>query len=63
MIISLHNYMLNQPESFFIHIPDSFLNEKSNVRKSMYKVFINMGRNVNIHFFKLLMQMEIVEHY
>jgi len=26
------------------------------------KSSINMGRNVNIHFFKLLMQMELVEH-
>ena len=55
-------YVKSAWEFFFIHIPDSFLNEKSSVRKFMYKAFINMGRNVNIHFFKLLMQMELVEH-
>ena len=46
----------------FVHISDSFLKETSSVRRYMYKVFINMGRNVNIHFFKLLMQLELTEH-
>jgi len=59
MIIFLH---VKSAWEIFIHIPDSFLNGKSSVRKSMYKVFINKGRNVNIHFFKLLMQMELIEH-